>query len=444
MVSFFNSLVKGKLSKSISLLLLFNFIGIIINLLYVPLMISVLDTERYGIWLTITTMISWIGYLDIGLGHGLRNKVSESLAVNDEMKARAYISTAYFSILVIVLFLVLISIFIIPLISWHRVLNAPISMSNELSKLMFWVLIIFSIQFLFRLVNSVLLGAQKPEAAYFVNISGQIIGFLSIFILVKFNINLSLVFLGIIISIAPLLVMIFANLAVFKFKFKNIAPKFSFFNKNLVKPLLGLGYMFFAVQITSLLLFQSNNIIIAHTVGPSGVTEFNIAFKYLGILNTVLYLISTPFWSASSEAFFTKNFSWVSLNLRKLNLVWVVFIFLTALLVVVGPMIYHLWLGEKVKYNFSVLILMGVYYIFYMQWTIYGSFINGSGKLKLQFLFMFVEVLIHIPMAILLGLWIGLEGVIVSMIFIAGINMVWPRIQIKKLLNQTASGIWNK
>ena len=76
-------------------------------------------------------------------------------------------------------------IFISPLIPWELVLNAPPSLSEELSKLMFWILIIFSVQFLFRLINSVLLGVQKPEAASLVNTLGQVIGFLCVYILFK-------------------------------------------------------------------------------------------------------------------------------------------------------------------------------------------------------------------------------------------------------------------
>ena len=143
MIDYLKGYFFGKHSKSIIYLLILNFIGIVVNLLYVPLMIDILNTERYGIWLTITTIISWVGYFDIGLGHGLRNRVAESLATNDISKASSYVSTAYFSILLLVIFLIFVSIFISPLIPWELVLNAPPSLSEELSKLMFWILIIF-------------------------------------------------------------------------------------------------------------------------------------------------------------------------------------------------------------------------------------------------------------------------------------------------------------
>lgn len=40
--------------------------NIIINLAYVPLLINSLNQDRYGIWLTITTIVSWIAFLTLG------------------------------------------------------------------------------------------------------------------------------------------------------------------------------------------------------------------------------------------------------------------------------------------------------------------------------------------------------------------------------------------
>ena len=57
-------------------MLLIKICNIIINLAYVPLLINSLNQDRYGIWLTITTIVSWIAFFDIGLGNGLRNFIA--------------------------------------------------------------------------------------------------------------------------------------------------------------------------------------------------------------------------------------------------------------------------------------------------------------------------------------------------------------------------------
>jgi O-antigen/teichoic acid export membrane protein len=54
--------------------------SIISNFMLVPLTINYLDTENYGIWLTLTSFISWFSFFDIGLVNGLRNKFAEASA----------------------------------------------------------------------------------------------------------------------------------------------------------------------------------------------------------------------------------------------------------------------------------------------------------------------------------------------------------------------------
>ena len=64
-------------------------VSVLINFLLVPLTLNYLNPTRYGIWLTLTSVINWVNVLDIGLGTGLRNKFAEALATNDDGLARS-------------------------------------------------------------------------------------------------------------------------------------------------------------------------------------------------------------------------------------------------------------------------------------------------------------------------------------------------------------------
>jgi O-antigen/teichoic acid export membrane protein len=47
--------------------------SILLSLLLVPLTLDYLNPYEYGIWLTLSSVLMWINYFDIGLGNGLRN-----------------------------------------------------------------------------------------------------------------------------------------------------------------------------------------------------------------------------------------------------------------------------------------------------------------------------------------------------------------------------------
>ncbi|GAH31869.1 unnamed protein product, partial [marine sediment metagenome] len=55
-------------------------ISILISFLLVPLVLNYIDITKYGIWLTLSSIIGWFGFFDIGLGNGLRNKFAEAIA----------------------------------------------------------------------------------------------------------------------------------------------------------------------------------------------------------------------------------------------------------------------------------------------------------------------------------------------------------------------------
>lgn len=77
-------------------------------------------------------------------------------------------------------------------------------------------------------------------------------------------------------------------------------------------------------------------------------------------------------------------------------------------------------------------------------YTLYRTFMNGTGKIKLQFYVTSIEAILHIPIAIVLSKWLGMYGLVITMIVWAGINSVWEPIQYKRILHNTARGIWNK
>ena len=64
------------------------------RLLTIPMALHMLGPERYGLWLSISSLLLWIGFVGPGLGYGLINSVSEANGKNDRQKMRADISTA--------------------------------------------------------------------------------------------------------------------------------------------------------------------------------------------------------------------------------------------------------------------------------------------------------------------------------------------------------------
>ena len=88
--------------KNILFSLIIKVVNVLCSLLIVPLTLSYLTQEEYGIWLTISTLLLWISFFDIGLGNGLRNYLTEAISLKDYDLGKKYISTTFVLLLIIV------------------------------------------------------------------------------------------------------------------------------------------------------------------------------------------------------------------------------------------------------------------------------------------------------------------------------------------------------
>ena len=68
--------------------LLIKVLSIATGLVLVPLTIHYINPSQYGVWLTLSSMIAWISFFDIGFTHGLRNKFAEARAKGDNDAVR--------------------------------------------------------------------------------------------------------------------------------------------------------------------------------------------------------------------------------------------------------------------------------------------------------------------------------------------------------------------
>ena len=106
--------------------------------------------------------------------------------------------------------------------------------------------------------------------------------------------------------------------------------------------------------------------------------------------------------------------------------------------------IYRIWVGEEIVVPVSISATIGAYVIINSWCNIFSQFLNGVGKIKLQFYFSIFGALMNIPLAILLGKNLGIYGVILATCLLGIINAVWSPIQYLKIINNKAAGIWNK
>ncbi|GHT61949.1 hypothetical protein AGMMS50239_14030 [Bacteroidia bacterium] len=137
-------------------------VSIVVSLLLVPMTINYVNPTQYGIWLTLSSVVAWFSFFDIGFGNGLRNQFAKAKANGNYTKAKAYVSTTYVCLGVIFTVVWILFFCINFFVDWSVILNAPMQMARELSLLVLIIFSFFCMQIVLKTINTVLIADQKP------------------------------------------------------------------------------------------------------------------------------------------------------------------------------------------------------------------------------------------------------------------------------------------
>lgn len=392
----------------------YKILAIGLNYMLIPLTFNYLDNERYGIWVTILSILSWMGFFDIGLGNGLRNKLSEALALNDIKTARIYISTTYAVVFFIAIILFAVFICILPFISFNKVFNTELIPNSEFLKVLIVVGGLFLLNFVFSLCNQVFYASQKASLPAINQLLSNLLAYITIKLLICFSSG-SLLYVGICYGSSILLSNLILMCIFFK-TYKFLRPSIKFLNFCVIKDVSFPGIGFFIIQMACLIIFTTDNIIITQLFGPEQVALYNIVFKLFSGITILHGLIIAPLWSGYTDAFVKRDFNWIKKTIKIMNLLMFPIILGTMIIIISVNEIIIIWFKSAINVPSSLAVMMGIYIIISTWNNIYAYFLNGIGLIKPQVYTAFVGGLINIPLSIYLALIIGVKGVILGTI----------------------------
>lgn len=430
--------------KNITISFICKGITILINFLIVPLTLGYVGKIEYGIWMTISAFIQWFAFFDVGLGNGLRNKMAEALAKNKLETARIYISSVYAIISGIAILLGIAFFISASFISWNKVLNTDILPNQELMSIVLIIFFFFCLGFVLNLLTSVLHALQRNALNDIINLIAQILGLILVLILVKTT-HGSLFYLCLLYGSKTVIVMLLASFVLFSRSLKHLKPGIKYVNIREAMPLLNLGVMFFIGQILYLIVNQTSVILVAQFFGPSDVTTFSLAVRYMSITSMVYLMFLAPFLTAFTEAYTKNETGWIKNILHRINQIWLLISLATVGLIFLQKVFFRFWVGNAVTVPLTLTIGLALSGIIASWGATYSLFLNSIGKLRIQIYLLGIQAILFIPLSLLFyRLGLGLVSTVVAQIIFNVSNAWFMTIQYKKIITQNAMGIWIK
>lgn len=430
--------------KNITVSFICKGFSILISFLVIPITLGYIGKVEYGIWLTISAIIQWFAFFDIGLGNGLRTKLAEALALDDKETARVYISSV-FAIITVIASLMFIGFFTAGwFISWNAVLNTNIIANSELFKIVIMVFFFFCIGFVLSLLSSILQAMQKYALNAIIGLISQILGLLAIFILVKTTKG-SLFYLCLIYGAKSSVVLLIASFVMFAGSLKLYRPAIKYIQFKKALPLLNLGVKFFINQILYLIVTQTSVILVVQFFGPEDVTIYNLAVRYMTITSMGYLMVLTPFLSAFTEAYTKREFGWIRKTINQINWLWLLTSLVTIAMIFGYKLFFKMWVGNTIMIPLYLIISLAISAIVGMWNATYGLFLNGIGKIHLQLYILAFQAILFFPLSFLFyKLGFGLVSIVVPQIIFAISGVFFMTIQYKKIIKETAKGVWIK
>lgn len=436
---------SGKIFSNVSLSLVLKFANMLISFVMVPITLGYLDKTRYGLWAALSSTLTWFFMFDVGIGNGLKNRYIEFKAKADRITIRKYVSTSYFLFGVMALLISIVFFVANQFIDWSRVLNAPSSMRSELETTVLVVFIAMSVNFVFRLVNNILIAELKTALVDASGVVSHLITLLGLLILVRISessiLRFALVYLG-----SNLFVTLLLSIWVYGVKYRDIAPHPKYIDVRLRRDLLSTGMKFFFLQIMGIVFFQSTSFIISALVNPEAVTEYNITKRYFDMLAMLFTMMHQPLWSGYGEAYHSLSFDWIKKVFKLLLKLWgLLTVGLFGMMIVQAP-VFKIWLKGRIEVDYTLSALFVIFMSMQMIHNIYLPFINSTSKIRLQTIANAISVPIFLTLAFVFikTLSMGSIGLLLALIICRGIPMaILAPMQSYKILSG-AKGLWDK
>lgn len=410
----------------------------------VPVLLSFLDSSHYGVYITIASIVYWTHQFDFGLGSGLRYKLTEAISKKNDERGKQLVSTAYISMAVIMLIVLLICTPIITTLNWTNILNCAFIGPLELMLCVCMVLAIFVVQFVLELISVVLQANQRAAVSNIFKPLANLLTVIIVLILRQYAYN-SLTLACLAMTVPIVIVLFMANVWFFTKRYKSIAPSFKDFRKDSIRDIYSLGLKYFSGQFSSLVVFSTASFLLSHFVNPSEATVYNTAWTYFGVLVMFNSMVLTPLVAAVTDAYVNGEDKWITNIYKKISIYSWLLTVGSLFLLAISQVAFHLWVGDKVIVPWTLSIVMAAYFICNVWVTPYKSFLSGVGKMNVSVIISFCKIVLFFPVAIfLIKLWQS-TGLVLAILVVNTLpNMFFGIYQYKLVINHKAKGIWDK
>jgi O-antigen/teichoic acid export membrane protein len=385
---------------------------LLFRIIQVPLLLSFLGVEGYGLWLVISSLPSWLTLANMGFGSVSANEMSIAMANGDVNRARKILSSTVALIFSISVIGILLIVLIAPFIPWETFIKLPASRHNELT----YTIILLSSSVFLSFTTDVLSGrfraARRAHVSMLLDSFKPWLELLLMVIVLRFSIRYDYLALSLLLSMIGYLII---NTWLSGRSLPSLAFSIKDIEVSQFRLLFKKGIAFQAFPLGNALLFQGNLLVIQGILGPVSVALFATTRTLVRSINQLMEMVNAIIWPELSILIGTNDLVKAA-RLHRIGVGLTVISSVVCVLAmsVFGRSIYELWTGRAIGLPQQLLVLFLLPIIFNGVWytsSVVHTSCNKHEGLAIRYLIASVLAIIACSV---LSYYQGVEGAALS------------------------------
>jgi O-antigen/teichoic acid export membrane protein len=414
------SVVASVLSKGMSLTVI---------VMSVSLTLPYLGAERFGVWMTISSFVALLAFMDLGVGNALTNRVAQSAARNEPLELQRTITGGVGFLLLIGTGMAFFLYLIATWLPWSALIKASSpAVLQEARRTAQIFAALFGAHMVSTGVQKVFAGLQRAFEGHLASVVSAFIAAAGVFLAAKqeagIPVLLAVTFGSQSLSGALLLGRLLKrNL----FAVADVASAL----KHEALGLISTGGLFLALQIGTMAGWGADSLIISSTLGAAQVTVYAITQRLFQFVTQPLSIINAPLWPAYADAHARDDKAFIRATLRRSLGFTVAAGSLGAVaFVVIGEPLISLWTNATVAIPRAFIFLFGIATVVEAAGNSLAMCLNGCGLVRPQVVAVIALSVLSLPIKLITCSWGGLSYLVASytLTYIAVLGVAYGRV----------------
>lgn len=381
-----------------------------------------LTPAQYGTYATLTSLTSLLAVADLGLGASLTTRMAPLRVARDISAQRQLVSGILGTLTSVAALVLIVGISLAALAQRYQWIP---TLGSQAPLAVMSLCIGISLSIPATLAYRLLLAVEKGVQANILLASGPVVSLATTYLLIELGTPLWLLVLNS--TATPAVVMLAVLTRLLYGPHSDLRPRTLLASWAAVRVPIRMGSAFLLMNLSLVLAYQLDLVIVASTLGPEQAAQYAIALRAFLLISQALGVAIAPLWPAFAHRLAEGDMKWIKRRLLvSLAQIFALATLGSTILIVLGPTLIQKAMGPGYVPGRLLLILMGTWTVLSLCWSACSYLLNAAAVLWAQVSVLVANAIANVIVTLYLTKSIGITGPVVSSITCFAAIVVLP------------------